>query len=264
MKDFGGVSGTWAYAESPLIDGDVLVVTPGGPNATLVALNKKMGAVIWKSAVPGDDKAAYASAIPVTIAGRKQYVQFVDKGVIGVDAKSGKFLWRYAQTSSGPANIATPVTKEAYVYSTNARRFGAGLVQLITNGDGLSTEQVYFERDLPNSLGGHPPGRSLYGTNPEGPVAADFMTGKILWRAADVGPGAVLYADNRLYFHLESGDVILAEATPSGYKETGRFTPSGQPKRRDARERAWVYPVVANGRLYIRDLGKLWVYDIKR
>jgi outer membrane protein assembly factor BamB len=94
VQEFGGVSGTWAYAESPLIDGDMLVVTPGGPNATIVAFNKKSGAVIWKSAVPGDDKAAYASAIPVTIAGRKQYVQFVDKGVIGVDAKSGKFLWR--------------------------------------------------------------------------------------------------------------------------------------------------------------------------
>ena len=252
MKDFGGVSGTWAYAESPLIDGDVLVVTPGGPNATIVALNKKSGAVIWKSAVPGDDKAAYASAIPATIAGRKHYVQFVDKGVIGVDAKSGKFLWRYAQTSSGPANIATPVTKDAYVYSTNARRFGAGLVQLITNGDGISAEQVYFERDLPNSLGGQVLlGDHLYGTNPEGPVAADFMTGKILWRAADVGPGAVLYADNRLYFHLESGDVILAEATPSGYKETGRFTPSGYQTPRcprkgvgvsRSRERPPVYP----------------------
>jgi outer membrane protein assembly factor BamB len=264
-QEFGGVSGTWAYAESPLVDGDRVVVTPGGAEATIVALNKKSGAVIWKSAIPGGDKAAYSSAIAVTAAGRKQYVQFVDKGVVGVDATTGKFLWRYAMTSSGPANIATPVVKGSHVYSTNARRFGAGLVQLIPNGDSVSAEQVYFERDLPNSLGGQVLLEDhLYGTNPEGPVAVEFTTGKILWRAPDVGPGAVLYADRRLYFHLENGEMILVEATPTAYKETGRFTPSGPPKRRDARERAWVYPTVANGRLYIRDLGKLWAYDIKR
>ena len=265
VREFAGVSGTWAYAESPLLDGEVLVVTPGGADATIVALNKRTGALIWKSAVPGGDRAAYSSAIAVNAAGRKQYVQFLDKGLVGVDAKTGKFLWRYTQTSGGPANIASPIAKGSYVYSTNARRFGAGLVQLLANGDAVTAEQVYFERDLPNSLGGQVLlGDHLYGTNPEGPVAAEFLTGKILWKAADTGPGTVLYADGRLYFHLESGDMVLAEATPSGYKETGRFTPAGQPKRRDARERAWSYPAVANGRLYVRDLGTLWAYDIKR
>ncbi len=73
--DFGGKPGKWAYAESPLIDGDVLLATPGGAEATLVALNKKTGAVIWKSAVPGGDLAAYASAITIEFAGRKEYVQ---------------------------------------------------------------------------------------------------------------------------------------------------------------------------------------------
>lgn len=264
-KDFGGVSGTWAYAESPLVDGDVVVVTPGGTDATLLALNKKSGAVIWKSAVPGGDRAAYSSVIPVTAGGRKQYVQFLDKGVVGVEAKTGKFLWRYTQTSGGPANIATPVAKGNYVYSTNARRFGAGLIQLIANGDAVSVEQVYFERDLPNSLGGQVLlGDHLYGTNPEGPVAAEFMTGKILWRTPGSGPGAVVFADRRLYFHFESGEIALVEADPKEYKERGRFTPVAQPARRDARERAWAYPAIANGRLYIRDLGKLWAYDIKR
>src|SRR5262245_10182672 len=84
-RDFGGKPGTWAYAESPLIDGDVLVATPGGSEATLVALNKKTGALIWKSAVPGGDLAAYASASVTEAAGRRQYIQFLDKGVVGVD-----------------------------------------------------------------------------------------------------------------------------------------------------------------------------------
>lgn len=264
-REFAGQPGTWAYAESPLIDGDVLVVTPGGAEATLVALSKKTGAAIWKSAVPGGDRAAYSSAITIEAAGRKQYVQFLDKGLVGVDSKTGKFLWRYTGTSGGPANIATPVARGAYVYSTNSRRFGGGLVQLIPTTDGVSAEQVYFERDVPNTLGGQVLiGDYLYGTNQQGPVAAEFATGKIRWQAPGIGPGAVFYAEGRLYFHGENGDVALVEATPDEYREKGRFTPPGQPKRRDSRERAWSYPVVADGRLYIRDLGTLWCYDVKQ
>jgi outer membrane protein assembly factor BamB len=263
--EFAGQPGTWAYSESPLIDGDVVVVTPGGAEATIVALNKKSGALIWKSAVPGGDRAGYSSAIAINAAGRKQYVQFLDKGLVGVDASTGKFLWRYTQTSGGPANIATPVAKDNYVYSTNARRFGGGLIQLNATSDGVAAEQVYFERDVPNTLGGQVLlGNYLYGTNQEGPVAAEFTTGKIMWRAQSFGPGAVAYADGRLYFHAENGDVALVEATPEEYREKGRFTPAGSPKRRDSRERAWSYPVIANGRLYIRDLGNLWCYDVRR
>ena len=213
-RDFGGQPGTWAYAESPLIDGDVLVATPGGARATLVALNKKTGDVIWQSAVPGGEPAGYASASVIEAAGRKQYVQFLDKGVVGVDAKTGRFLWRYGQTGGGPANIAMPVSRGDYVYSTNARRFGAGLVHLSPTGDGVSAEQVYFERDVPNTLGGQILlGDTIYGTNQEGPVAAEFATGKIRWRAEGAGPGAVFYAEGRLYFHGENGEVALAEAT---------------------------------------------------
>ncbi|MBI1788915.1 MAG: PQQ-like beta-propeller repeat protein [Acidobacteria bacterium] len=263
-RDFGGKPGKWAYSESPLIDGDVLVVTPGGNEATLAALDKRTGAVIWKSAVPGGDAAAYSSAIAIEAGGRKQYVQFLDKGVVGVDAKTGQFLWRYERTSTGPANIPTPVADRGYVYSANARRFGGALVQLHATQDGVTAEEVYFERDVPNTLGGQVLlGAYLYGTNPKGMVAAEFLTGKIRWQAEGVGPGAVQYADGHFYVHGEHGDVALVEATPEAYREKGRFTPAEQPKRVRAREMAWAYPVVANGRLYIRDLGTLWCYDVK-
>jgi outer membrane protein assembly factor BamB len=123
--DFGGQPGIWAYAESPLIDGGVLVCTPGGPDATLVALNKKTGKLLWKSVVPSGEQAAYASVIAVTIAGSKQYVQFLQKGLVGVDAKSGKFLWRYDKTAQGsPANIPTPVGREGFIYSATGRGGG--------------------------------------------------------------------------------------------------------------------------------------------
>src|SRR5262249_17975203 len=128
--DFGGQPGMWAYAESPLIDGDVLVCTPGGTDATLVALNKKNGDVIWKCAVPGGEQAAYASVIIVEVGGVKQYVQFLQKGVVGVDAKTGRFLWRYEKTAQGSmANIPTPVAQDGFVY-TAARAGGGGAVKV--------------------------------------------------------------------------------------------------------------------------------------
>ncbi len=263
-KDFGGEPGRWAYAESPLIDGDVVVATPGGAQATLVALNKKTGAVIWKSAVPGSDPAGYASVIVVEGGGRKQYVQFLGKGVVGVDAKTGQFLWRYDQTSKGPANIPTPVAHEAYVYSTARSLGAAGLIRLKAAENGVAAEQVYFERGLPNSIGGSVlVGDYMYGTTGQGLAAAEFRTGKVKWQAEGIGAGAVFYADGHVYLHGENGEVALVEATPEAYREKGRFTPPGQPKHRNAREMAWTYPVVANGRLYIRDLERLWCYDVR-
>jgi outer membrane protein assembly factor BamB len=262
--DFGGQPGYWAYAESPLIDGDVLVCTPGGKEATLVALNKKSGEVVWKSAVPGGDAAGYASANVVEAAGHKQYLQFLAKGVVGVDAKTGKFLWRYDQTGKGPANIPTPVAHEAFVYSASGGRGGAfgGLVKLKADKDGVAADQVYYERNLPAAIGGAVLVEGyLYGTTSQGLICAEFATGKVKWQDKCVGAGSVCCADGRLYIHGENGDVALVEATPEAYHEKGRFTPPDQPKR--GNNQAWAYPVVANGRLYIRDIGTLWSYDVK-
>jgi outer membrane protein assembly factor BamB len=265
-KEFGGQPGVWSYAESPLVDGEVVVVTPGGAQATMVALNKKTGAVIWKSAVPGGDPAGYASAIVVQAGGRKQYVQFLSKGIVGVDAKTGQFLWRYAAVVKGMAQMVTPVARDAYVYG-GAHGIGGGLVRLKSERDGVAAEQVYFERGLPNSIGGSVlVGEYLYGTSGAGLVAAEFTTGKVKWQAESIGRGSVAYADGHLYVHGENGEVALVEASPEAYREKGRFTPPAQPKRNRLGpypEKSWTYPVIANGRLYIRDIGTLWAYDIK-
>lgn len=265
-KDFGGQPGIWAYAESPLVDGDVVVVTPGGAQATIVALNKKTGAVIWRSAVPDGDPAGYASAVVVQAAGRKQYVQFLSKGIVGVDARTGQFLWRYKEPVKGLAQMVTPVARDGYVYG-GAHGVGGGLVRLKSEHGGVVAEQVYFERGLPNSIGGSVlVGEYLYGTAAEGLVAVEFTTGKIKWQSESIGRGSVAYADGHLYIHSEDGEVALAEATPEAYREKGRFTPPAQPSRKRQGpypEKAWSYPVIANGRLYIRDIGTLWAFTIK-
>jgi outer membrane protein assembly factor BamB len=265
-KEFNGKPGIWAYAESPLVDGDAVIVTPGGEQATMAALNKKTGAVIWKSTIPGGEQAAYASAIVVQAGGRKQYVQFLSKGIVGVDAKTGQFLWRYAEPVKGMAQMVTPVARDEYIYGS-AHGVGGGTVQLKREGDRVVAEQVYFARGLPCNIGGSVLiGDYLYGTATDGLVAVEFATGKVKWQGEGIGRGSVVYADGQLYIHGENGDVALVEATAEAYREKGRFTPPAQPKRKRLGpypEKAWTYPVIANGRLYIRDNETLWAYDIK-
>ena len=265
-KEFGGQPGEWAYAESPLVDGDLVVITPGGPDATMAALNKKTGAVVWKSAVPDGGPAGYASAIVVQAAGRKQYVQLLSKGMAGVDAKTGQFLWRYADVAKGPAQYFTPVARGEYVYC-GALGIGGGMVHLKAGGSGVVAEPVYFTRGLPNGIGGAViVGDYLYGTEvAQKLVAVEFATGKVTWEAADFGWGSVAAADGHLYVHLVTGDYVLVEATPEGFREKGRFTPPNQPKHKQVGqfpEMAFTYPVIANGRLYIRVANSLWCYDV--
>ncbi|HEX7999092.1 MAG TPA: PQQ-binding-like beta-propeller repeat protein [Pyrinomonadaceae bacterium] len=267
-QEFGGKPGEWAYAESPLVDGDAVVVTPGGAEATMIALNKKTGALIWKSAVPGGDPAGYASAIVVQGGGRKQYVQLLSKGLIGVDAKTGQFLWRFKEAAKGPAQYFTPVGREGYVYC-GALGVGGVLLRLKPDGGGVAAEQVYFTRGLPNGIGGAVlVGDYLYGGDMPGQklVAVEFTTGKVKWTSESFAWASVAYADGHLYLHGLNGEFALVEATPEGYREKGRFTPPAQPKHKQVGqfpEMSFTYPVIANGRLYIRDLGSLWAYDIK-
>ncbi|MEO8435855.1 MAG: PQQ-binding-like beta-propeller repeat protein, partial [Pyrinomonadaceae bacterium] len=266
-KEFGGEPGDWAYAESPLVDGEVVVVTPGGAQATMAALNKKTGATIWKAAVPDGDPAGYASAIVVQGGGRRQYVQLLSKGLVGVDAQTGQFLWRYKDVAKGPAQYFTPVARAAYVY-TGALGVGGGLVRLKAEGAGVAAEQVFFERGLPNGIGGAVlVGETLYGTEVgQNLVAADFTTGKVKWQDKSFGWASLAYADGHLYLHGINGELALVEASPEAYRIKGRFTPPAQPKKKQVGpfpEGAFAYPVIANGRLYIRDLGTLWAYDIK-
>ena len=260
-NDFAGKPGEWAYSESPLVDGDVIVCTPGGAEATIVALNKKSGDVIWKSAVEGGDAAGYASPIVVEANGVKQYVNMLAKGLIGVDASTGAFLWRYDRTAKGsPANMATPVARDGHVYSA-APRTGGALVKLVKDGTAFKAQEVYFDNKLPTAIGGAVLiGDQIYGTS-QVMICADFMTGKVRWTNRGIGTGSVCFADGRLYVHGENGEVALVEATPDEYREHGRFTPPEQPGRGNSK--AWAYPVVADGRLYIRDWTSLWCFDVR-
>ncbi|MCX6930293.1 MAG: PQQ-like beta-propeller repeat protein, partial [Verrucomicrobia bacterium] len=165
-QEYHGQPGVWAYSESPLIDGGTVVCTPGGKEATLVALDKKTGELIWKCAVPGDEQAAYASAQVIEVGGVRQYIQMIQKGLVGVEAKTGKLLWRYDRTAKGsPAVIPTPAADGDFIYSAGARSGGGG-VRLKVSGETFEAEQAYYSPKLPTSIGGVLKlGDYLYGTS---------------------------------------------------------------------------------------------------
>ena len=261
--EFGGKPGTWAYAESPLLDGGALICTPGGSEATLLGLNKNTGEVLWKCALPEADEAGYASALVLEAGGVRQYVQLLQKGLVGVEAKTGKLLWRYAKpVSAFNANIPTPVAADDIVYVGSAGT-GGGAVRLQAKDGGVTAEPLYFNANLPTAIGGAVKvGKYLYGCSAQAMLCVDFATGQVKWKERALGAAALVYADGRLYLHGENGEVALVEPTAESFAEKGHFAPPDQPKHKNQMEKAWAYPVVANGRLYIRDHGCLWCYDV--
>jgi outer membrane protein assembly factor BamB len=260
--DFAGLAPTWAYAESPLVDGDVLVSVPGGSDATIVALDKRNGNVIWKSAVPGGGMAGYASVIIDNTGGVKQYIAYLASGLVGVEAKTGRFLWKYEKTKGSMGmSIQTPVAGDGLVYS-GAGRVGGGAVRLKADQGTVTAEEAYFDPRLPTAIGGTVlVGASLYGTS-QTMMCVDYKTGQVKWNERGIGAASLLYAEGLLYLHGENGEVALIEASPDAYKERGRFTPPTPPSHK-AMEQSWAYPVIADGRLYIRDADTMWCYDIR-
>jgi outer membrane protein assembly factor BamB len=259
VKEFGGRVPGWGYSESPLIDGEKVIATPGGRSATLVALNKQNGDVLWNAQVPGGSDAQYASAITADVAGQREVIQFLRGGVVGVAASDGKFLWRYQNPANGTANCATPIYRDSLVFAASGYGTGGGLARLTSSPTGVTATEVYFTRRMQNHHGGVVlVGDSLYGFDGSNLTCLNFKTGDVAWSDRSVGKGSLVCADGYLYVRSERGAVALVEATPAGYVEKGRFE---QPDR--SGEPAWSHPVVAGGRLYLRDQDLLLCYAVK-
>lgn len=258
VREFGGRIPDWGYSESPLVDGDRVVACPGGGNATIVAFDKMTGRDLWRSRVPEGDMAQYASAIVAEVAGQRQYIQFMRGGVIGVSARDGRFLWRWNRPANGTANCSTPIFSKGFVFAASGYNTGGGLAQLVPNGGGFSAREVYFTRDMKNHHGGMVlVGEHLYGCDESILTCLDIRTGRTAWQERSVGKGSVTYADGHLYIRGEGGAIALVEANPQRYVEKGRFS---QPER--SSKPSWPHPVVAGGKLLIRDQETLLCYDV--
>ena len=270
--EFDGRMPGRGYGESPLVDGNWLVCTPGGADAMLVALNKRTGGVVWKSTMPdmgpaGYDGAGFSSIVVSQAAGVRQYIQLVGRGLIGVAANDGRFLWGYNSLANRTANIPTPVVHGDLVFAANGYNTGSVLLKLVSQGkQGVGTEEVY--RLNGSRFQNHHGGIVLvgdfiyggHGSNNGLPTCIELQSGRVKWkrRGPGVGSASVVYADGKLYFRYQNGIMALVDATDGGYRLNGEFPIPG------AGGDSWAHPVIAQGKLYLREKDNLWVYDLKR
>ncbi len=274
-KDFQGkmMSG-WGFAESPLVDGDWVICTPGGKDTMLVALNKNTGEEVWRTSVSdlgdkGKDGAAYSSIVISEAAGVKQYVQLVGRGVIGVRASDGKLLWNYNKVANGTANIPTPIPFDDYVFASTGYGTGAVLLKLSKDGSGVKATEEYFlnSKTFQNHHGGMiREGNYLYAGHQHNkgfPICLHIPSGEVKWngdiRNQDLpmsGSAAITYVDGQILFRYQNGTVALVAATPDGFELNGAFTPDYQEGK------TWSHPVVVDGKLYLREQDKLMCYEL--
>ena len=257
LKDFGGRNINWLLSESPLIDGNHVVVTPGGAGAGMVALDKMSGQTVWV-AKELSDEAGYASAIVADVQGVRTIMTLTGEAGVGVRAADGKLMWRQKNVSNGTANITTPIFFDNKVFYTSAYGTGAALLGLTAQGGEVKAQQIYFTREMQNHHGGVVlVDGYLYGFNNSILSCLKFLTGETMWRHRSVGKGSLTYAEGHLYLLGEDNVVGLAEAAPAAYRETGRF------KIADKGLPSWAHPVVSGGRLYIRNQDTLAAYDVR-
>jgi outer membrane protein assembly factor BamB len=286
IKDFGGKvmeyapPMNWGYTESPLVDGDKVVCCPGGEQGTMIALNKKTGALIWRTSELKDE-ATDSSIMPAEIGGVRQYIQSTYKGsgkaggVAGVAAKDGKLLWYFPIARYDIYSIApTPIVRDKLVYVTAGGNAGCNLLRVTKTAMGeFKAEELYSPRSqkvMKNDHGGVVlVGDHLYGySDGLGWVCQDFKNGKVAWDEKNKldGKGSVTSADGRLYLYSDQGVAVLLKASPMGWQESGRFDlpeKSNRAARKTSRSAGvWTHPVVANGMLFLRDQELLFCFDV--
>jgi len=262
LKDFSGARPEWGFAESPLVDGGRVMVTPGGNQGAIVALDKKTGALAWRSK-QFTDTAHYSSLIIAEIGGVRQYVQLTAASVAGIAAADGKLLWR-APRAGSTAVIPTPIYSDGFIYVTSGYGIGCNLFKITETGGKFNAEKMYANKVMVNHHGGViKVGEYVYGySDGKGWTCQDFKSGDAKWQEKEkLGKGSLVYADGHFYLRSEEkkGTVALIEASPDGYKEHGRFD---QPERTG--KQSWSHPVIADGKLYLRDQDLLLCYDVKR
>ena len=274
----GKMMSGWGFSESPLVDGDRVICTPGGDQGLVVALDKTTGQEVWTCTLPSGeqasseekslkDGAAYSSAVISHGGGVKQYVQLVGRGLIGVRASDGQLLWHYDRVGNRTANIPTPIVKDDDVFTSTAYGTGSALLRLTGDGQrGVDAKEVYWleGRELQNKHGGMVLVDGYiycgHGNGSGFPICVEMMTGKIAWgpeRAEGSGETSLVYADGRILYRRADGTLLLTEATPEEFRVIDTFMPAYQEGK------SWAHPVIANGMLYLREQNKLMCYRLK-
>ncbi|MBX9622247.1 MAG: PQQ-like beta-propeller repeat protein, partial [Gemmataceae bacterium] len=260
--EFRGRVPQWGYAGSPLVDGDLVIVQPGGRDGSVVAFDKRTGEVRWKA---GSEPAGYSSPVATTAGGVRVVLALTAESLLCVRAADGEVTARFPWSPEHGGNIATPLVLGDRVFVTAAYHMGCALVRLAPAGDRVGFEPVYTRRRKPLRCHHSTPvarGRHLWGFDGHDPVALtcfDVVAGQPVagWEADRVGKGSLVLAGDHLVILTEGGELVLAAASAEEYRELGRVRTGlggGQ---------VWALPVLLDGRLYVRGDGKLICYDLR-
>ncbi len=271
VNDFGGSIPKWGYSESVLVDGDRVIVMPGGKNF-LVGLDAKSGKQIWGSK-DVDMSAHYVSTIKSNIGGKDMYITASEKGLLAFDVASGELLFKNESTGNKTAVIPTPIVSGDIVYHVSAYGAGNVAVKVSVKGNNVSAEQLYHNaaKSMENHHGGvilHD--KAIFGfSKTDGGVwmAQDLATGNVLW-SQKVGKnksGSIAFADGMIYCYNDTdGTCILAEANRDGWNQKGELTLPAQTEIPRGKGAIWAHPIISDGMLYIRDHDLMFAYSIAR
>ena len=262
--DFGSPLPQWRFCDYPLVDGDKLICTPGGPQASIVALDKRTGKELWRSLVPDGGRSAYAALVVSEACGVKQYVAFLEKGLVGLRASDGQLLWSYNKIVDPRANSHTPIAIGDEILTGNGWGTGVALLRLSRPNDKFELQEQYFIKcdqdafhDASIRLGDR-----FYVMGSSGILSClNWQTGEKLWgptRLEGRGKASSIFAEDRLYLRQADGRIALVEPSPTGYIERSHFSLPDHAASAGA-----TFPVIAGGRLYLRDENNLFCYNIR-
>ena len=251
MHGDNGSQQGWGYSGSPLIEKGWMLIEAGGKGASVVALDKLTGAVIWKA---GDDGAGYSSLITCEHQGERAFVQFSDNNIIGRRMKDGSELWRQVWKTSYGVNAATPVLADGEVFVSSG--YGTGCAKYKIGASALT--EVWRNKNMRNHVNSCVLVNGfLYGFDENELKCLDWKTGEVKWVEKSYGKGALMVADGKLILYSQNGKLGIAEASSTGFKQLASF----QALKGD---NTWANPVLANGRIYVRSLDAVAAFDVRK
>ncbi len=259
VAKLGGKILKFGIAESILIDGNNAICTPGGTNASLVAVDKMTGKTVWQTKGLSYES-AYCSPILIKRGATRLIVTMTQKAVVAVDAETGDVLWQRPYTTKYGVHALTPVYQadKGYLYFGSSSGGGGGMLKLAEDGKTMSPG--WYDKDLTCHHGGavlvdgH-----VYESSGKGQwTCIEIGSGKVMYDVPGIGKGALLYADGMLYCYGMNGTVCLVKPDPAGYEIVSSF------KISKGNDQHWAHPVIANGRLYIRHGTSLIAFDVKK
>jgi outer membrane protein assembly factor BamB len=260
--DFGTRGHPWGYCDRPLVDGDRLIVTPFGTKVFIASLDKRTGAVIWQTKLENPPSAGHASLIASEAGGVRQYVVFHGRGLSGFAADDGRRLWDYPRPGTRIAMSYTPIASGDMVYSPNGYAGGLAAIRLVRETDRFTAQEVYHQ---PVRFGPFTDvtawvGDSLYGFDGKTPFCMELKTGESIWNTnsePQSGPAFFIYAEGHLYMRQATGTMSLIHVSPQRAELRSRFN---IPEHEESY--GVTAPVLANGRLWLRDNNRLFCYDV--